>query len=50
MMEITLSENILRRCSGLFVLKNGMVAEQGTFDSLMEKKGCFYSLFTVSRQ
>ena len=45
-----LDENILRRCTGLFTLKNGTVAEQGTFDQLMEQKGFFYSLFTVSQQ
>ena len=45
-----LDENILRRCTGLFALKNGTVAEQGTFDDLMEKKGYFYSLFTVSQR
>ena len=45
-----LDENILRRCTGLFTLKNGTVLEEGTFDGLMEKKGYFYSLFTVSQQ
>ena len=45
-----LDENILRRCSGLFTLKNGEVAEQGTFNELMEQKGYFYSLFTVSQK
>ena len=45
-----LDENILRRCTGLFALKNGTVTEQGTFDDLMEKKGYFYSLFTVSQR
>lgn len=44
-----LDENILRRCTGLFALKNGMVSEHGTFESLMKEKGYFYSLFTVSR-
>ncbi|MBO7364069.1 MAG: ATP-binding cassette domain-containing protein, partial [Lachnospiraceae bacterium] len=44
-----LDENILRRCTGLFALKNGVVSEQGTFDGLMAKKGYFYSLFTVSQ-
>ena len=44
-----LDENILRRCTGLFALKNGAVAEQGTFDELMEQRGYFYSLFTVSQ-
>ena len=45
-----LDENILRRCSGLFALKNGGVYERGTFDELMEQKGYFYSLFTVSQR
>ena len=44
-----LDENVLRRCSGLFALKNGVVTEQGSFDGLMERKGYFYSLFTVSQ-
>ena len=44
-----LDENILKRCSGLFALKNGVVTERGTFDELMAKKGYFYSLFTVSQ-
>ena len=45
-----LDENILRRCTGLFTLKNGVVSERGGFDELMEKKGYFYSLFTVSQR
>jgi ABC-type multidrug transport system fused ATPase/permease subunit len=45
-----LDENILRRCTGLFALKNGTVTEQGTFDDLMKEKGYFYSLFTVSQR
>ncbi len=45
-----LDENILRRCTVLFTLKNGVVAEQGTFDELMAEKGYFYSLFTVSQR
>ena len=44
-----LDENVLRRCTGLFALKNGVVTEQGTFDELMDEKGYFYSLFTVSQ-
>ena len=44
-----LDENILRRCTGLFALKNGAVAEEGVFDELMEQKGYFYSLYTVSQ-
>ena len=44
-----LDENILRRCTCLYALKNGAVTEQGTFRELMERKGYFYSLFTVSQ-
>ena len=45
-----LDENVLRRCTGLYTLKNGAVSEQGTFDELMQEKGYFYSLFTVSQR
>ena len=45
-----LDENILRRCTGLFALKNGKVAEQGTFEELMDRRGYFYSLYTVSNK
>ena len=45
-----LDEAILRRCTGLFALKNGEVSEQGTFEELMDRKGYFYSLFTVSQR
>ena len=44
-----LDGNILRRCTGLFALKNGSISEQGTFDGLMMQKGYFYSLYTVSQ-
>ena len=45
-----LDENILRRADRLFALKNGAVSEQGTFKELMDRKGYFYSLFTVSQR
>ena len=45
-----LDENVLRRCDGLFALKGGGVTERGTFDELMEQKGYFYSLYTVSER
>ena len=44
-----LDENILKRCTGIFALKNGIVSEQGTFNELMNKKGYFYSLYTISK-
>ena len=46
----TLEEALLRRYDGILVLKNGVIAEFGRFDVLMEKKGYFYALFTVSQQ
>ena len=44
-----LDENLLRRYDCVLTLKNGSVTEAGSFDELMEKKGYFYSLFTVSQ-
>ena len=44
-----LDGNILSRCTGLFALKGGTISEKGTFGELMEKKGYFYSLYTVSQ-
>lgn len=32
-----------------FALQNGSITESGTFQELMDKKGYFYSLFTVSQ-
>lgn len=45
----TLEESLMRRYDGILALKNGRLVETGTFDGLMEKKGYFYSLFTVSQ-
>ena len=44
-----LDESLLRRYDCILTLKNGSVTESGSFDGLMEKKGYFYSLFTVSQ-
>ena len=35
----TLEAALLRRYDGILVLKNGRIAESGSFDELMEKKG-----------
>lgn len=43
----SLEEALLRRYDGIFVLKNGTLAESGSFDELMQRKGYFYALFTV---
>lgn len=44
-----LEEKLLRQYDGILVLKNGRLAESGTFAALMAQKGYFYSLFTVAQ-
>ncbi|MBQ1258084.1 MAG: ABC transporter ATP-binding protein [Clostridia bacterium] len=44
-----LEEGILKRYDGILTLRNGRITETGTFDELIEKKGYFYSLYTVSQ-
>ncbi len=44
-----LDGNLLRRYDCVLTLKNGEICEFGRFDELMEKKGYFYSLYTVSQ-
>ncbi len=44
-----LDENLLKRYDCVLTLKNGSIAEAGSFDELMAKKGYFYSLFTISQ-
>ena len=43
-----LEEAILRRYDKILVMKNGTICEQGNFDTLMQQKGQFYSLFQIS--
>lgn len=45
----SLNEGLLTQYDGILTLKNGSLVEAGTFSQLMEKKGYFYSLFTVSQ-
>lgn len=40
--------SFLSRCDGIVVMKNGHIEEQGTFSRLMDRKGTFYSLSTLS--
>lgn len=44
-----LDETILKQYDEIVVLYNGKVAECGTFEKLLEKKGVFHSLYTISR-
>jgi len=43
-----LEKELLEQYDGIFVLKNGVVGEAGTFQELMERRGTFYSLYTLS--
>ena len=44
-----LDENVLKRYDCVLTIKNGSITESGSFDALMERKGYFYSLYTVSQ-
>lgn len=44
-----LEEALLRRFDCILTLKNGRIAEAGTFDTLMDRKGYFFSLFNISQ-
>ena len=44
-----LDATLLSKYDSIITLKNGKIAESGRFDELIEKKGYFYSLFTVSQ-
>ena len=39
---------LLERYDKIFVLRDGQLCESGTFNELMDEKGYFYSLYTVS--
>lgn len=45
----SLEEALMRRYDRIVALKDGRIVECDSFDHLMEKKGYFYSLFTVSQ-
>lgn len=44
-----LDENILQRYDCILTMRAGQIAEAGTFSELIDRKGYFYSLFTVSQ-
>ena len=39
---------LLEQYDGIIVLRDGQVLEQGTFGELMDRKGYFFSLFTLA--
>ena len=45
----SLDEALLKRYDCILTMKNGSIAESGTFRELMAEKGYFYSLYTVSQ-
>ncbi len=45
----SLDEGLLKQYDCILTLKNGSIVEMGTFDELIEKKGYFHSLFTISQ-
>lgn len=40
---------MLEQYDEILVMKNGRIEEKGTFQELMERRECFYSLYTVSK-
>ena len=44
----TMDRNMLAKCDSILAMKNGCIIESGSFNELMEKKGYFYSLLTIS--
>ena len=44
-----LNEEILKKYDSIFVLKDGALIEQGTFDELMERRAFFYNLYNVAK-
>lgn len=45
----SLEESLLKRYDGILVLRDGRIAETGTFDELMAARGYFYALYTVAQ-
>ncbi|MBP5223238.1 MAG: ATP-binding cassette domain-containing protein, partial [Lachnospiraceae bacterium] len=44
-----LDESTLRKYDSILTLKGGEITEEGDFETLMQKKGYFYSLFMLSQ-
>ena len=48
-MTHALEERLLRRYDGILVMKDGLIAESGSFDELMNQNGYFRALYTVAQ-
>ena len=46
----SLEENLLRQYDSILAMKNGKLAESGSFEELMNAKGYFYSLYTLAQE
>ena len=44
-----LEESLLKRYDQIICMKNGEITESGSFEELIDKKGYFYSLYTISQ-
>jgi len=45
----SLEANLMKQYDEIITLKNGAIVETGTFDSLIKRKGYFYSLYTITQ-
>lgn len=45
-----LQENLLRKYDKIICMREGKIVEQGSFDTLMNAKGYFYSLFSITKE
>lgn len=45
---ITHRRESIMKCDRLYVLNQGNLIEEGSFDELMSKKGYFYNLFNTA--
>ncbi|MBU5469715.1 ABC transporter ATP-binding protein/permease [Falcatimonas sp. MSJ-15] len=45
-----LNPNLLNRCDEIIVLRDGRIAEKGSFNELMQQKGYFYGFYIVNHE
>lgn len=43
-----LNKDILKKYDKIFVIKNGILCEQGTFEELLKRNGVFYGLYKIA--